>query len=195
MARRDLEKLIQETALELFKEKGFEAVTVLEICQKCQITKPTFYKFASSKGSLLIHYYADLLIIHQPGWDDRKLHGSWGQCIIDTMDFYLNAMTDNGPDLVTRLFIHNFDVGDQSLFVYRDELIQSLVDVINYAKEEGTVTSRQDTRVLALALVDLICGAVANWSASNGDFDIKQWYMSMLKSTLGYRKLEDLPNA
>ncbi|MCF0246824.1 MAG: TetR/AcrR family transcriptional regulator [Ileibacterium sp.] len=191
MARRDLESIIQTTALELFREKGFESVTVLEICQKCQITKPTFYKFAASKGSLLIHYYAKLLIAHQPGWDDRDLHGSWGQCVLDTFDFYIDALTENGPELLAHLFIHNFDAGEQSIFVYRSELLQTLFDVINSAKKEGSITTPQETVPLSLALVDLLLGYAAYWSLCKGEVDVKQRFMSVLKDTLGYQELKE----
>lgn len=49
--------LIMDTALRLYREKSASEVSVLDICQACSMTKPTFYKYVSSKESILAHYF------------------------------------------------------------------------------------------------------------------------------------------
>ena len=44
---------IIRASFELFQEKGYEQVSVMDICAACGITKPTFYKYARSKGDIL----------------------------------------------------------------------------------------------------------------------------------------------
>ena len=48
---------IKKQALSLFRERGYQQVTIVDICDACQITKPTFYKYAGSKEELVLDLY------------------------------------------------------------------------------------------------------------------------------------------
>lgn len=53
--KNELKELIFSTSLELFKEKGYEAVSVDEITQACGIAKGTFYNYFPKKEAILLH--------------------------------------------------------------------------------------------------------------------------------------------
>lgn len=55
--RENKKNLILEVSLRLFQERGYEGVSLLEICRECGITKPTFYRYISSKEQLLRYYF------------------------------------------------------------------------------------------------------------------------------------------
>ena len=42
---KDVKKNIISISYNLFKEKGYDNVTINDICDKCNITKTTFYRF------------------------------------------------------------------------------------------------------------------------------------------------------
>jgi AcrR family transcriptional regulator len=46
-------RIILEKALELFSERGYEAVGVAELCEAALLTKPTLYHYYGSKRGLL----------------------------------------------------------------------------------------------------------------------------------------------
>ena len=48
-----LHKGIVDTAVELFRERGYEKTTVEEIVRRVEISQPTFYKYFGSKDALL----------------------------------------------------------------------------------------------------------------------------------------------
>ena len=50
-------KKIREVALKLIDEKGYENVTLKEICEVSGINKHTFYYYFKSKDDLLNEYY------------------------------------------------------------------------------------------------------------------------------------------
>ena len=52
MAKNTKEKIRQQ-AISLFKENGYENVTVLQICKAAGITKRTFYYHFSSKDEII----------------------------------------------------------------------------------------------------------------------------------------------
>ncbi|KJJ40274.1 TetR family transcriptional regulator [Bacillus subtilis] len=59
---KEKEKLIIETALKLFAQKGYNATSVQEIAKECKISKGAFYIYFPSKEALLLsmlNYYYD----------------------------------------------------------------------------------------------------------------------------------------
>jgi len=62
--KKKTKELIVRTAIERFKEKGYDNVTVEEITQLCGIAKGTFFNYFPKKEHLLLHVgssYNDLL--------------------------------------------------------------------------------------------------------------------------------------
>ncbi|WP_442603946.1 TetR/AcrR family transcriptional regulator [Paenibacillus sp. KN14-4R] len=53
--KQQLKNEIFNQAMMLFKEKGFDNVTIEEITQACGIAKGTFYNYFSKKEALLLH--------------------------------------------------------------------------------------------------------------------------------------------
>ncbi|MCJ8011835.1 TetR/AcrR family transcriptional regulator [Paenibacillus sp. KQZ6P-2] len=62
----ELKELIFSTSLQLFKEKGFDGVTVEEITQACGIAKGTFYNYFPKKETILFHLgNYQMEVVHQ----------------------------------------------------------------------------------------------------------------------------------
>ncbi len=50
-----------ETAIELIKEKGYNNVTISQICEKARVAKGTFYVHYKSKEDIIKEsYYSDM---------------------------------------------------------------------------------------------------------------------------------------
>lgn len=48
---------ISDTAVKLFLDKGYNNVTIQDICNELNITKPTLYKYISNKEDLILDLY------------------------------------------------------------------------------------------------------------------------------------------
>lgn len=57
MAESATKEMIIEKANQLFQEKGYNQVTIQDICDACEITKTTFYYHMKSKDDLIINNY------------------------------------------------------------------------------------------------------------------------------------------
>ena len=60
MPREDLRQRIGQAALSLFKEAGFDAVTVDQIVAKARVSKGAFFNFFPTKADALIVYFREL---------------------------------------------------------------------------------------------------------------------------------------
>ncbi|GAA3392957.1 TetR/AcrR family transcriptional regulator [Streptomyces roseoviridis] len=52
-------QVLSETAVELFLEKGFDAVSVAEIAAAAEVSKPTLFRYFPAKEDLVLHRFAD----------------------------------------------------------------------------------------------------------------------------------------
>ena len=68
---------ICESAIELFASKGYDEVSVNEICRAVNITKPTFYKYVKTKEDILFHYYDSVKGLDDSFWDKSGTFGCW----------------------------------------------------------------------------------------------------------------------
>jgi TetR/AcrR family transcriptional regulator, cholesterol catabolism regulator len=59
--KRESEQRIRTTALQLFREKGYEATTVEEIAERADVSKGTFFNYFPRKDSLLEALAQDLV--------------------------------------------------------------------------------------------------------------------------------------
>ncbi|MFD9461295.1 TetR/AcrR family transcriptional regulator [Streptomyces sp. NPDC060027] len=50
---------VSDTAIGLFLEKGFDAVSVAEVAAAAEISKPTLFRYFPSKEDLVLHRFAD----------------------------------------------------------------------------------------------------------------------------------------
>ncbi|MDG5807142.1 TetR family transcriptional regulator [Streptomyces ossamyceticus] len=57
--KRRMYETVSEIAIELFLEKGFDAVPVAEIAAAAEISKPTLFRYFPAKEDLVLHRIAD----------------------------------------------------------------------------------------------------------------------------------------
>lgn len=52
-------RAISEAAIALFLARGFDAVTVAEVAEAAEVSKPTLFKYFPTKEDLVVHRFAD----------------------------------------------------------------------------------------------------------------------------------------
>ena len=80
---KDIKNNLIEIAFELFKEQGYEKTTIMDICNACNITKTTFYRYIASKDDLYeglfiaIRQFAKRQETWFRGMEKRGIHVEW----------------------------------------------------------------------------------------------------------------------
>jgi len=165
---------IFDTAIELFDRKGYENVSMNEICEKAGVSTGAFYHHFKAKDQILMEqflktddFYRELLE-DIAGMDDyrEKLRAF----TTSTMRF----MADMGLKMVK--VTYHTQIGPDKKASYLGNENRALYSIIEGLYREGQERGqvRQDLRVEDLARLTIHCyrGIVYDWCLANGTFDL-----------------------
>lgn len=162
---------ISDAAFRLFREKGYDNVSVMDICHEVGITKPTFYKFATSKDALLSQFYrgADETVRQEMATLD--LAGEYIEEIWAGTSCIMKRSQSLGHDLYSHYVIrclrshtHPNTAGH--------ELQTDIEAAILKAQESGQIRNLSDPRKIWLSLTNLFLGIGCQWAFGAGEEDV-----------------------
>lgn len=172
MSKRITTNEIMKTSYQLFVERGYDAVTVQDICQACNITKPTFYNHLKSKEDIIANFYDKIIssIINKFA-QIIETNNYWDKLMI-CFDTLVEETMKIGSDLVGQMFIMNLKE-DRNSFNFRENLTDISVAIIKRAQEKGQIRNQNDPELLFRAAAYTYLGYELTWSMKKGDFDWK----------------------
>lgn len=176
---------ILEEAIKLFKEYGYDNVTVMQICDAAKITKRTFYYHYRSKEQLIIGV-TDLIGVKAEKFISAMLNQQTNVGILwEIMRTYSKNAANMGPDLTMQVFISEFKLGKERNFPQSAYMFDTAVQIIEKAKSSGEISNPSSARDMAFTLYDALRGISVTWAAENGNFDIESYYLKALNTILG----------
>lgn len=108
-----------DTALRLWKEKGYRNVSVTEICRECGVTKGSYYHHFSSKKELLFYRYKMTVMhnfeLYKNEIDDQKSRIRSVQMIFE---LFTSSILQFNDDMILTMLSKNdeYNVFDESYF-------------------------------------------------------------------------------
>ena len=129
---------ISDTAVKLFLDKGYNNVTIQDICNELNITKPTLYKYISNKEDLILDLY-DSTIDHLVK-DTYKLvdSDSHYQQLLIVFSTLIKDTKKYGYDLFSQMFIANLKENRNS-FAMRENLTKLCIIIIKKAQKNKEI--------------------------------------------------------
>lgn len=150
--KRDTREKIVRHAVQLFKEKGYDNVTVDEITQVCGIAKGTFFNYFPKKENVLL-YLADSYAGLMNDIVNRHREGNVKDRLInifrELLHIYSNHTSLLGLTLIETLksaILSN--EGSTNLSVFQD----AIRNLLEEAQEDGRLHRRFDPRISASVL-------------------------------------------
>lgn len=182
---------IKVAALQLFKEKGFNNVTISEICKVAGCSPSTFYYQFGNKYNLL-HSYTEVftvidqhilssLLVLPSAWEKLwKIHESFVDSLLKLgVSLYLEILSS---DLKSDSLL-----SESLVFTESSELI---IPLILQGQENGEILNLTPATEFAKTITIQMMGVCYLWCANKGGYDLK----SMMKHHLSnlYYLREDL---
>jgi AcrR family transcriptional regulator len=165
---------IRETAMDLFKGKGYDRTSINEICRVCGITKAAFYYHYISKAELVRGFYLDLDHENPDQVFDLLSQPTNVEKYWSFISPFLNYTIQHGPGLLSQLFKVNMD-SDKETFFYRSDFSEKLcVKFIKAAQEKGEIINPGEPKHIYTSINYMIFGVSLFWCIKKGQFDIKK---------------------
>lgn len=181
----DTKKHIQECAIQLFKEHGYDNVTVMQICEQAGVTKRAFYYHFSSKNEVVLEYRTYLYEKAESIVDmvaDQKSYVEILWILLNTFSIY----RDHGIDILRQIYLHSL-MGkneEEANFPYSTYLYDTIVRTIANAQQAGEIRNNRAPADLAFTIQHLFRGALFSWAAANGSFDLSERFRHVFDTLL-----------
>lgn len=169
-------KKIREVALKLIDEKGYENVTLKEICEVSGINKHTFYYYFKSKDELLKGYYkipceltsidlAEIMIA------DSNVEKLW---LLNKI--FVDFVHNSGVSIIKQIVIKNLNDNNTGTFKFNDEhkqLFKIQLDIIKKGQKSGEFLNKTRPEVLSILVIQQLHANALRWCFRNGTFDFE----------------------
>jgi AcrR family transcriptional regulator len=167
-----------ETAIGLIKEKGYDGVTISQICENAGVAKGTFYVHYKSKEDIIKEsYYSDMsqFVLKQY---QNLISQDENMSIKDKIEKFLisELMFTNhvGYVMTCRAYVTNLTecILKDSKHFERRGFSKDLKMLILQGVEQKVFDTEQTGEEIFLYLESFVRGLMASWCFSNGEFDI-----------------------
>lgn len=180
--RKNRKNEIYEIAMRLFQEKGYETVTVVDICEACGITKKAFYYHYASKDELLSQYFT--LLCDDFDWEalkeeEQKPDANYIELLWKYEGYVVDGTIRLGSGLGQAL--HQYDISHNlniySPYTEGPHRLQSNQDeyiaMLKRGQQAGQIRSDRSAQDLLFFLFSAAIGLGSHWRSTNGAYDLK----------------------
>ncbi|MBT2288829.1 TetR/AcrR family transcriptional regulator [Paenibacillus albidus] len=159
-----------EAAVEMFRELGYENVSINIICSQLSVTRGSFYHHFKSKNDLLLYWFSSQIKQHIVM--DESL-GSPRQTLKKHALDYAKIIAKVGHDLMYHILMAEFELEGKHFYTYF-EAMGSSIELINQSIKRNEIHSRKSAKELMDAFIAAMIGVIVTWKFDNGTFDISE---------------------
>lgn len=178
LTSRDLQAIetrrkIFNTAAQLIAEKGFDNVTVEEICKKSGVAKGLFYHYFNSKADIVIETYIDVDNQYSAEVMALPITAPYDR-VIYAVSFQARYAKAKGLEFVKQIYKHQLDYGT-AFFISEDRAFFRLIcDAIREGQEETQLRTDVSAEVLTRLVLSISRGITYDWCLHDGHYDIEE---------------------
>ena len=164
---------LTEKALELFKKKGYENVSVQEICDACKVTRGSFYHHFKDREDLIHQWFMAYSRKMSIEAEEEKAVSSREKIWL-FLKRYAEGVSSLGSDLLYHTMIANTSSKEKGILTTGMEIKEGydeLVELIRTAQEKGDVSKQFSAEKIARDYNCAITGMILQWYLQEEGFD------------------------
>ena len=190
-------KSVIEAAIGLFKEKGYENVSVNDICKAAGVARSSFYLMFSGKKDIVDRILSDVRLDSNELTNDlitakNDYERMWVLC-----NRYLKVANSFGPEMTGTMF--RLELLDEiDLLGEVHKIDEWMIELTRNAQEMGVIKSPEPAEIIAPASVSIVYYATYEWCKSKGGFSLQRRARELSEAVLNvapaYRWTEEQKN-
>ena len=166
-------KVIIDAALRLFREKGYENVSVNDICSRAGIARSTFYLNFSGKRGIIDRVIADARLDREEFFGDfvvaeNDFERMWILC-----NRYLTVAMEFGPEMTATLFSLEL-MGELNILDLTHQVDEWMIQLCRNAQRAGVILSPEPAEIIAPMGVSMAYYTTYEWAFRRGSFNLRQ---------------------
>ena len=174
-------KLIQQCALELFRENGYERTSIAQICLAAGVAEGTFYYHFSNKDALVKTLITDPFAMNDAALAELIDCDTHFERLLAIIYTSVSTALKVGPDIMRAYFRvllgkstqEQSGPSEQSIGPY-NKMQSAIIRAITKAQEASEARNQSSPRQLATLVDRIIMGAYMNWAFMGGNYDLKK---------------------
>lgn len=171
---------IVETAIRLFQEKGYNNVSVTDICNEMGMTRSSFYYYFETKDEVLDNYFlrAELNV------QDRLLSildaGLYMDQFKEIFGTFLQQILEAGPEIMGQIYKQNLEHNIRQLVPQYVAMWDVYLRTLQKAQEAGEIKEDVAASDLLTSYLYASVGISMIWCNQNGSFDLVEEHWRIL---------------
>lgn len=173
MPTKDTKLRIKHAAMDLFKDRGFDNVTIDEICLCVGITKPAFYYHYKSKQNIFDSFYAEVIDKTNKKMAAMFSMSAYWHRIWTILELFLDHTESAGYDIMTQILKYSLDGRNDIFKEYFDSISSAEIALIDKALVRSEMCSTLPAERLYKIGQEIIMGTLVLWCSERGAFSLK----------------------
>lgn len=184
--KRELKEQIFLQAVQLFKERGYENVTVQQIASACGIAKGTFFNYFSKKEEILLYLGESQIELLNRSMEKHQGIEHPKEQIERVLGELLLRFTEHGELMklaVLEIVKSTYLIENESKSIL--QLKQSIVAMIERAKQNGKLSNHRNSEIIASTIVSVYFHTMMSWSLHDQNSEIREIFQQHLDVVWG----------
>ena len=180
-------KKLYKSAVSLFSQKGYNDVTVDEICKKCKVSKGAFYAHFSSKHDIIVEQSKGSDQAQQEYFDSMPADIPNAERLVLFMRFLGdNVVRNKGYEVMRIIYAAELSNKNSPRYITdeRRPLYACIEKIIESGQKNGEFSTELPPKDVSQMLVNLVRGALFDWLITAGQGDLPERITSLTKLSL-----------
>ena len=172
---------IFETAVELFDKKGYDNVSIAEICEKAGFSAGAFYYYFESKEQVLAERYLPFALASDAFFKEilgraQKENKSSVDQLAAFINTFLEYMNDVGVDALKTAYRLQIGPGfkaspSTAALLKPHDIVEKIVEE---GQEAGEIRTDMSAADITESLYSCVVGVLYSWCLPNMSFDLRE---------------------
>jgi TetR/AcrR family transcriptional regulator, fatty acid metabolism regulator protein len=163
-------KKLLQTSKRLIIEKGFNNVSISNICEECSVAKGTFYVYFESKNDIVMELLDDLTdeLLLSFKWDDNL---SASELLLDFHTKYMETVPMQGIGFTREFLMIILELSIYKKIVkFRQQVV--VEKILLHGIEKGEYAKDLSIEIYSNKYILLIYSLFIDWCFHDGEYDI-----------------------
>lgn len=183
---REKKKEIYTKSIHLFKEYGYDQISIKDICSECNISIGSFYNIYKSKGEILVQFREYLIKDCYESLNYISDRIDYKNVISEYILSILEKFYELGPSL-TLVMHRSYDqiISDSNYGSLGTMLLKDYIDLL---KEKNIITSPLSSHTIIEYINISMYGIIYYWCTNNAPFQVVEYSKDYIPHMLEFLK-------